>query len=71
MKQKLRKNPQGTLEGMRANLQEMWDSVIIEKCQSLVNSMPIRIEAVIKLLKNFHFCFAVNVAEHLMSTIVL
>lgn len=48
MKKALRKNPARSIPEMKPRLQEIWDSFTPEFCQSLVNTMPQRISAVIK-----------------------
>lgn len=48
MKRKLRNDPQRTLSGLRCKIQEIWDSITAEECQSLINTMPKRLEAVLK-----------------------
>lgn len=48
MKKELRKNPARTKEELRVRLQEIWDNFTPEFCQGLVDTMPRRIESVIK-----------------------
>lgn len=49
MKQRLRNNPQRTLPQLRAKLQEIWDSFTPELCEGLVDTMPNRVHAVIRV----------------------
>lgn len=48
MKQKLRKEPSRTLQDLRSTITNIWESFGAEECQKLVDTMPRRIEAVIK-----------------------
>lgn len=47
MKKKLRSNPARTVPQLRTRLQEIWNSFTLDDCQTLVNTMSRRIEAVI------------------------
>lgn len=48
MKQHLRNNPQRKTPQLHAKLQEVWDNFTPELCENLVNTMPARVQAVIK-----------------------
>lgn len=48
MKRKLRDNPQRTVDGLKENIKEIWHSITTKECQDLINSMPNRVQAVIK-----------------------
>lgn len=48
MKRKLRHDPQRTLSGLKAKIQEIWDSITPEECTKLIYTMPKRLEAVLK-----------------------
>ena len=48
MKRKLRNNPQRTLSGLKAQIQEIWNSITPEECKNLISTMPKRMEAVLK-----------------------
>lgn len=48
MKQYLRNHPQRTIFDLRTKLQEIWDNFSPQMCQSLVNTMPLRVQAVVK-----------------------
>lgn len=48
MKQQLRNDPQRNISDLRVKLQHIWDSFTAEDCQKLVETMPARINAVIK-----------------------
>lgn len=48
MKQHLRNSPQRTIPQLRTKLQEIWDNFTPELCASLVNTMPDRVQAVIR-----------------------
>ena len=46
MKKKLRNDPQRTLSGLKAKIQEIWNSITPEDYQKLIDTMPKRVEAV-------------------------
>lgn len=48
MKKCLRDNPQRTVPDLRRKLQQIWDAFTDQECQKLVDSMPLRIQAVIR-----------------------
>lgn len=48
MKRRLRNDPQRTVQGLKAKIQEIWDSITPSECQYLVNTMNKRLNAVIK-----------------------
>lgn len=48
MKRRLGNDPQTTISGLKAKIQEIWDSITPIECQNLINSMNKRINAVIK-----------------------
>lgn len=48
MKKRLRAHPARTLPDLRSRIQDIWDSFTTDECKDLVNTMPRRIEAVLK-----------------------
>lgn len=48
MKKQLRHNPPRTLNELKAMLQAVWDTITPEMCNSLVDTMPRRLQAVIE-----------------------
>lgn len=48
MKKQLRLRPARTVQELRSRLQEIWDNFTPEQCKNLVDTMPRRIEAVLK-----------------------
>ncbi|KAF2885323.1 hypothetical protein ILUMI_20855 [Ignelater luminosus] len=48
MKKKLREHPARTLNDLKRRLQKIWDSFVPDECKALVDTMPSRIEAVLK-----------------------
>lgn len=47
MKKELRRNPIRTVEQLKLKLKQIWDSISVNQCQDLVNTMSRRCEAVI------------------------
>lgn len=48
MKQYLRNHPQRNLSQLRTTLQEIWDNFSPKICETLVDTMPARVQAVVK-----------------------
>ena len=47
MKKTLRAQPEKTVQGLRSRLQDIWDAFTPNDCESLVNTVSRRIEAII------------------------
>lgn len=48
MKRKLRSDPQRTVDGLKQRITDIWNSITPEYCKKLLDTMPARINAVIK-----------------------
>jgi hypothetical protein len=47
MKKKLRKDPSRSKADLREKLTSVWNGITLEECRALVDSMPLRIKAVL------------------------